>query len=224
MRINFFQPLQFTTFMGPQGRRWSAGSSHWEHLFDHCTEAVFLMRKHRLDEGKEKLDQVQAELPLVESPLLRRVLDRFYHGSIGYYAYLLGDYEWADAAMAAGCDAIADAVENASFLMPFAHHCQELVTHRARIDRNRRNWPGMLRYIELGRAMIYSEAPLCTLSDGTEITYHTLGEVFAQLVDLSDDERRQIDELLDQERRGRVYTSFTRGFMDPPGFVIPTAA
>ena len=227
MSINFFEPLQFTTYMGPEGREWSESSMPWGHLFDQCTEAVKKMRRQQLDDGYSLLQEVESELREIQRPLLRKVLDRFYQGAVGYYAYLIGEADWAHAAMHAGCRAVADAVDQAPFLLPFAHHCKELVTHRARIDRNRRHWQDMLRWIELGRAMNNNTAPLCTLTDGSVVTYDTLASFFKRLEKrgnhLTEEERQSVQSLLDQKERVRAHATFTRSFIDPPGFLVRTA-
>lgn len=216
-----FSWYHFVGRAGPEGHAWirryvSTG------LADMNNEAVTMLRRKRIDEGRAVLERLKDGMDALrtDDPSIGAVLDRWYYGVLGYYFYCVARFDDAHAAMAQAQESVARAVESRRFLFPLVVDCYEFRLHRARIARNERRWNEMWDHIAAGRSMMAGRMPFCVLSSGApfgiedvKACYHELG--------LTDDEREGVRHLIDDPYRARAFEAAVEVACRLPSFVIP---
>lgn len=217
--------VHFVASSGADGQLWAAQyrDEEVQAMVRGMDQSLALLRKGQLEAGRALLDEVSVRrerMPRV-STSIRHVLARRYHGLLAYYRYCLEDYDAAERELIAAHDAVVQAISRAPFLLPLANQCTEFRLHRARIARNQRRWAEMQEHIDVAQAMTEDRCPLCRLDDGTHVFYATLARFYDGLPALSDDERRDIVDVYEQEQRQLLFLRFVQGLYVLPGFVIP---
>ncbi len=214
--------MQHIAASGPPGEDWCEVYGRHDEVERISTEALVLLRQHRLEEGRARLTDASKErqqLPPGLQGSIVAVLDRWYFGTEGYALFLEGELDRAAEAMEKARQAVIAALSEAPFLMPLANHCQEFTMHRARIERNRRRWAEMWTHIDEARNMLIERQPLCRLQDGSTIDLQTL-QHFYEALDLAKEERSAVGVLDSLEQRDRLFGAFLRRLLTPPDFTI----
>jgi hypothetical protein len=215
----------YVSLSGEEGRRWVAEyrTSPYAVVPELAQKSLALLRAHEIAAGREILSQIENHLRHIPSAprSILHVLERWLYGTVGYYHYVVEDYEAAEKALDRAHEVITAAISLSPFLLPLANHCPEFVLHRARISRSRRRWDEMRRDIGLARRMTENQFPLCTLSDGRAIDYRCLGEYYLAISALNEGQRETVHGLLNDEVRLRRFERFVAAIYALPGFVIP---
>jgi hypothetical protein len=211
---------------GDMGRRWAEEyqSPACARLRRDLRQALALLRGYRIAAGRHLLDAAGERLrELGAAPSVRQILTREHRSVLAYLFYLQEDLEQAEELLNAAQQAVRAAIEMQPCLVPHAIHCQEYCFQRARIARSRRRWDEMRRILDVARALVEDEAPLCVLSDGTPILFSTLDVYYRSLQGLGEGEAAYVRDLTDTDRRRRDLERFIDGLYLIPGFVIPFA-
>jgi hypothetical protein len=134
--------------------------------------SVGLMRRRRVDEGREMLDEAEdgmARLRGAIHPAMYALLERWYSSALAYYLYARKDLDGAEEGMIRAQRAVVEAISLQPLVIPFATGCSELHMNRARIAATRRRWGTMKEHLDTGVRMGLGRMPFCTLADGTEV-------------------------------------------------------
>ncbi len=204
---------------GPAGRSWIEDYERFGDVDSACWNALVALRKRDLEVGRHLLDRARVESRGVPDPI-RWVLERWLFGAEAYYHYCLDDFDRAELDLDRARRAIMSAVGAASFLLPFAEHCEEFELQKARCARQRREWDIMRSHIQIARDMMTSRCPLCVLDDGRTIYARSVQEFYRSL-DLGPEERCAAEPLIDDGLRLRQFDHIVRTIYLLPGFVIP---
>lgn len=217
--------LHFVGRSGEEGRRWAAAFRRPEHVEILRAAAGSLARLHQRDTaaGRDLLLRMEEGIQGLDgiSPSVRFALEAVRHPLRAYYHYALGELETAAEHLDRADEAVAAAVSQERVLLPLTQHGSEFRLHRARIERNRRRWDEMHRYIAETREMMEERRPLCHLADGTPVTLGTLQDFHAAIPGLTDSEQTFLRGLFDRELRLRLFERFVARICTQPGFVIP---
>ena len=225
-RTSGYDWLHFAARSGEEGRAWAELYRQHRPLVRRSDEALDLLRRRRIDQGRASLDRMaEGMAALAASPQavpdsVRCVLDRWYQGTLGYYHYCRDEHDAAQRAMDLAHAAVSRAISRRRFLLPLANHCHEFRLHQARIERNRRGWKEMLARIEEARGMIEDREPLCELPGGEKVFMSTLRRFFEGLGELTAAERQALDLFFDDDLRRRLFDRFVRRLRVLPGFAI----
>lgn len=214
--------LHFASRSGEAGRVWATEYRRHTPTVELSLLALEQLRRRDLAEGHTTLRKLARALANMDGvpTSMRRVLDRWYHGTAAYYFYCIEEFDRAERFMALAHDSVVEAISSADFLIMLAVHCQEFCLHQARIARNRRRWSDMRNHVEHARAMMLDRAPLCELRDGRPIFFSTLDRFFHSLKPLSPEERESIAGLVDERSRILLFDRFVRRLYSLPGFAI----
>lgn len=186
--------------------------------------ALFFLRNQDAVTGWQILEECRREILAKKahaSPLITRVLERWYLSTLAYYYYAVRDYDRATENLDLARDAIAESIENAPFLTVLASSCCEFHLHYARIARSQRRWSAMRDYLEISRDMIVSRAPLCQLASGREIFLKDVDDFFRSISPANDEEREALAVLTNDNGRRRGFEQTVRSIMLLPNVVIP---
>ncbi len=220
------EALSWTHFVersGEEGRRWLAGYRRARPVAALASESLALLRARRADEGLAVLERMRPGVDAAEDadPGVRAVLERLYHGALGYYFYTRSAWDAADAAMARAHDALADALGHRPFLLPLVVDCHEFRLHRARIARGRERWGEMWGHVEAARQMLEGCAPFCVLPDGSAAGMDELRGFYDRLHPLGGDEAAALAPLLDDGVRLRLFRRSVRLLCRLPWVAVP---
>lgn len=218
--------LEWTHFVGRQsaeGRDWVADYARVRPIENACARALGLLRRRQYDAGFDELSKVEQALEPIGAgqEVTRHVLDRWYYGVLAYYHYCKEAFDRAETLMTAAHQAVASAISRGRFLMPLANHCHEFRLHKARIARNRRDWPAMRRYVDQVRDMMEDRRPFCDLDDGSPVYLSSIRDFYRSLGALTPSETQALSSLLDDQRRRLLFERFVHRLYVLPGFVIP---
>lgn len=208
----------FVSKSGSAGRSWVEDYERFRDADSGCFAALVALRKRDLNLGRHLLDRARA-LSCEAPDLIRWILERWVFGAEAYYHYCLDDFDRAELDLDRARSAVIRAVGAASFLLPLAQHCEDFELQKARCARQRREWEAMRRHIEAALDMATSRSPLCLL-DGGRAIYAKAVEQFYVSLDLSPEERRAIEPLVDDSVRLREIDRSVRVIYLLPGFVI----
>lgn len=222
---DFFHPevLSFVARGGSDGRRWVAeyervGSTVLE---SSSNRALAWLREGRVEQGRELLAEVREGLDRLETDgSILRITSRWYYSVLAYCHYLARNLEAAEESLGKAHEAIREAIELDSFLLPFSHHCADFELQRARIDRNRRRWAAVRGHIRAVREMHEGTRPYCVLQDGRALDLTRLRAFYLRLA-LSPEDRRILRSLLDDSLRQFMVDRMIRSFFARLGPVIP---
>jgi hypothetical protein len=201
---------------GPDGRAWYARFLAGQGM-ETCLAlegALELAKRKRWEESTRLLAGIERDLRARRErfePALRLVLKRHSLGVQAYLRYGQGHYPQAVRLLAAASAAALQAIERAPFLLTLASSEYEFCLHRARIARNQRRWAEMKTFLDLGRAMVRTEAPLCRLPGGREVFLADLDAVHRGLTPQSPLEAQALDILTDAPLRRAEFESSARG-------------
>jgi hypothetical protein len=217
--------VHFVAASGAEGQRWAEQyrDEEIQALIRDIDRSLVLLRQGQLEAGRALLDEVsdrRERMPQI-SMSIRYVLARRSHGLLAYHLYCREDYAAAERELLAAHDAVAQAISHDPFLLPLAGNCPEFRLHRARIARNQRRWAEMQQHIDVVLAMAEDRSPLCQLADGTHVRYSTLVQYYDRLPQMSEDERRDVADQCDPERRYRMFLRDVHSVYILPGFVVP---
>lgn len=217
--------LRCVQLSGEAGRRWAEEFDRAEarQVRAWTQQALEHLRHWNLDRGQETLDQAWEGLESlpVGCPSIRLVLRRWYFASSAFNGYCRKRFESAEEDLLLAHRAVEEAIELRGFLLPLAYDCFDFRLQRIRIARNRGRWREMKEFVRLAREVMADQLPLCTLSDGTAIRFSTLGEFYASVPGLEEEEKAAIHDLLDTSARLRHYDHFIRGVYASCGPLIP---
>lgn len=215
----------FIAMRDEEGQHWAERYSLPEHveIARDTTLSLKNMRRNYLEEGLRLLEKVDRMLQLVEqdSPDIGHVLRRWYYGALAYYFYCKSDFVRAEEALDVAHEEIRQAIECKSFLLPLAQHCFDLCIQRARIVRNQRLWDEMWKRVEIARQTAVGERPYCLLDNGTAIDLDAVQKFYLSFEVLSDEERKSLSAVLDEDVRNRNLQQSLTGIYAISGFVIP---
>jgi hypothetical protein len=190
-----------------------------------ASDALDLLRRRRLDEGRQRLADIDRRLAELETEgcaaAIVHVVRRWYFAALAYEPYVAEDFDGAEHTMRRAHAAVVAALEAERALLPLASHCHEFRIQRARIARGRRRWREMWGHIEAVREMLAGRAPLCTLAGGEEIDYAALAAHYQPLAAHDDEEGTVIGALLDPRLRLRGFERNLHWVYAPAGFLIP---
>jgi hypothetical protein len=214
--------VHFASRTGEAGRAWVAEYRGLLPCVRIGDRGVELLHRHRYAEGRATLDEfaraIDALGPIPSS--MRSVMDRWYHGAIGYYFYSVGEFDRAVLSMQIADQAVVDAISETGFLTPMAIDCLEFCLHQARISRNRRDWPGLRAHLDRARAIALDREPLCRTREGHAISFSTLAEFYRSLEPLTPEEWDSARPWVDPEVRVALFDKFVRRLLRLPGFAI----
>ncbi|HEX6039513.1 hypothetical protein [Longimicrobium sp.] len=206
---------------GDEGSRWVAEYSRLNGEMALILDAVPLLRRGRLDEGRSMLDQAWdgVRAAHVADVSVLDVAERWYLGAVGYDHYCRGEMEAADARMAGAVRAVARAVARRPFLLGLADEAVELTVHRARIARNACRWSEMHAYVDQALGMREGTVPYLELPGGGSVN---LADVQGWLESLPVPAHAQPlrPHLQRPDERRRSTDRFVRDVLRLPGFVI----
>lgn len=205
------------------GRRWIREYERFGDVDDACWDALVALRGRDLEVGRQLLDGAQGillyEAPSAPDPI-RWVLERWVFGVEAYYFYCINDFDGAELCLDRARRGVTSAVGALSFLLPLAEHYTDFELASARCARQQRRWEMMRRHIEVTRDMMTNRRPLCVLDDGSPI-YARSVQQFYMSFDLSEEEQRAAEPLIDDCARLRAFERSVRAIYLLPGFVIP---
>lgn len=208
----------FVCLSGPAGRSWINDYERFHDVDRACWDALIALRKRNLEVGRQLLDHAHAVS--YEAPdSIRWILERWVFGAEAYYHYCLNDFDRAELDLDRAQRGVISAVGALSFLLPLANHCEDFELQKARCARQRREWEMMRRHIETARDMATSRRPLCVLDDGCSIFARTVQQFYISF-DLSAEEQRTVEPLIDDDARLRELERNVRAIYLLPGFVI----
>lgn len=153
--------------------------------------SVAVMRRGRLEEGREILAEVEADCRRLaaKEASLAHVLGRFYFGSLAYYDFRIGNWSAADRDLGAAGDSIRAAVDSERFLMPFAPLIADIPMKRARLACEQHRWDDMAAELEFLRDIKLDRRPICTLGDGSAVHHHSIASLLAESPSFPDQHR-----------------------------------
>lgn len=215
--------VRFVSLSGETGQQWLEIYSRTELIEERSTEALNLMRQRQPEAGLEilrEVEQLLQELDATTPASVRHIHKRWFHGVEGFYYYCTGQLDLAEDGMMQAHRAVASALGEADFLLPFAYHCHEFRLHRARIARNRRRWDEMVEHIAVARQMVDGSREFCRLDDGTPIQLSSLKTYYQDLPD-EDKAKPSLAPLYDDGLRLQLFDQFVGKLCMLPGFVIP---
>lgn len=199
--------LHFVRKSGEAGARWAERYHEAGAALRLSEEAVQALRQRRHCEGEALLRRARGELRALDGstpPSVKAVVERWYYGALGYYFYVLDDFDPADCAMARAHGAVVAAVEREPCLVSLAIDAYEIEMHRARVSRERRAWAQMRERAAGAAAMRAGDRPLCTLADGTEVWLADVQRFYRQIPGLTDEERASLATIVD-DAQSRVH-------------------
>lgn len=169
-----FRIFECARIAGDEGRRWVEENlcERAERTARCSLNSVGLMRRKRLHDGREMLDEAEdgmSRLRGTTDPAMYALLQRWYFSALAYYQYALKDLDGADEGMVSAQRAVVEAISLQPLVVPFATGCSELHMNRARIASTRRRWGVMKEHLDTGVRMGMGLMPFCTLADGTEV-------------------------------------------------------
>lgn len=214
----------FTAASGPAGRSWAAlyRAPGALQIRDTARAALLHLRHGEEEAGREALERAAAGVDELDGPAsLRSIHQRWYYGARAYYHYACGDLGLAGADLDRAEGALRAAIDEDRFLLPAAQEFPDFPHQRTRIARNRRRWKEMLSQIDVERAMMAGTEPLCSLSDGVEVSYPSLEGYLRSLEGLSAEEHRYLDEFLDVDLRLRSFEQGIRRLLASSGVPVP---
>lgn len=154
-----------------------------------------------------------------QAPDLGHAVLRWRWSVVAYGHYQNGDLERADEALLCSHREIVFAIEASPCLLPLAHQCHELRIQRARVARAGKRWLEVSRHLRFVRAMLENVEPLCSLEDGTEISYRTLQRRYRTLR-RGTEPPEPLASLLDPSRRIRLLTPEATAVYALPGWIV----
>ncbi len=170
--------------------------------------ALLELRRRKISEGKDLLDQVEQELAsLPVEPSVLLVLQRFYWSTQAYYHYCVEELDLAEEGLERARQAIVAVLDRAPFLLPLAIHCHEFLLQRVRIARHRRRWPEMKHHLLRVRRMLEDQEPLCVLADGRPIRMATLVDFHRAIPGPEPGELEALRFFLDRSYRAEAISS-----------------
>jgi hypothetical protein len=181
------------------------------------------LRGRELEAGRQLLDGARAIAPSAAPSApdpIRWVLERWVFGVEAYYCYCIDDFDRAELYLDLARRGVTSAVGALSFLLPLAEHCIDFELASARCARQRRRWEMMRRHIEVARDMMTNGRPLCVLDNGYPIYARSVQQFYLSF-DLSEEEQRAAEPLIDDSARLRAFERSVRAIYLLPGFVIP---
>ena len=214
---------------GEEGRRWAEQfqASPFSAALEGMGAALGHMRAGDIEAGKaelERCEQVLDATPVTPgselTPSHAKVFERFLCGVIAYDRFREKDYDGAMEALARGERAALAALAEHRFLLTMANIFCEFCVQRARVSRERRDWPALEHYLETAKKMVISRRPLCVLEDGQEIFVLTIAKHFAQF-ELSQRDRDMIAEFHDEDFLTRRFDKFIYRMPIPRDFIVP---
>ena len=216
--------LGFVAGSSEAGREWAEtyGAPRYGVIKEMADEALGLLRKYRLEDGRRKLaDLHQAVEALRGAPAsIFCVLEVWYHSALAYQYYLEEELECAERSLAAAHDAASKAMELCDCLLPLAYVCSELAFQKIRIARNGRRWDEMAAQIDTVRGMLEGHNPLCTLSAGRSVYTSTLAE-FCRRACTTPEQEELVGSMFSADRQLEGFELFVHRVYVLPGFVIP---
>jgi hypothetical protein len=187
------------------------------------SQALGLLRTHRLQEGCDYLESVELRLRQSSScrPSLLHFQCRYFFAAKAYLQYLSDNLEASRRSLDQAGEEIATAIELDRFLLPLAIHCTDFVIQKARIARRERKWIDVKRYIDCLEEMAFGERPFCILHTGEPIRLGDLERFFDSLP-LDEKQRRNAHlflrgDLPTEERTARL----SERIYTIPDMVIP---
>lgn len=209
---------------GPTYRCWA--EAYWQEsdkVLPLVQSAVSHLRKQRLDQGHELLEQAGAQRDALRetNPSGHLVLGRFVYAGLAYYHYCVEEHDQAEELIERSGDCIELAVGADRGLLPFAVICLDIPLKFAHIARARNRWREMREHIAVARAMADDELPLCMDGTGQPIYHSTIGRHLGALGDLGPEHGLALQYLTDRELRGQALDSLVARLYALPGFLIP---
>lgn len=217
--------FHFVSRSGAQGKEWLI-----EYLAESRTSlpnaielALQQLRRQRIREGKDLLDEVERELQRLEGvpPSVVLVMERFFWSTAAYYYYCVEELDLAGQALERAHQAVVDAIEHAPFLLPLAIHCHEFRLQHARIARYRRRWTEMRSCLQEVRGMLENEIPLCVLSGHRPLYLSTLVDFHRGIPLLETGEVEALRFFFDREHRTEAMNQVFMNLYAIPGSVTP---
>ena len=217
--------LRFVRQSGAEGAHWAAAYEQVAAIQQTCKDAVEVLRRRGLAEGSALLRRAHDELCGMDAEgmpaSVRAVVDRWYYGAIAYYHYAREEYDDAGRCMDVAHETVVFALEQTGgCLIPLALDCWEFEMHRARIARERPDWPALRRHTARAVAMRDGRVPLCVLCDGTAIALCDVQRFYRALPDLTEEDRTLLAPIVDDRLSRLQAERSVRTVLRLPGFVI----
>ncbi|HEY7406516.1 MAG TPA: hypothetical protein VIB39_23510 [Candidatus Angelobacter sp.] len=212
--------VHFVARSGHAGREWAADYRRQGELFALADRALKLLRNHCYEQGYALLQEYALAVEAVRNipDSLRADMWRHYHAVAGYYHYCVENFALAHESMRRANEEAVRAISGSPFLVVLSTAFLEFTLHRARVARNQRLWQEMHDYIELGRAMVSNEVPLCIRLNGEAVFFSSFAPFFEALGPLTPRESEAVHRLVDDDTRVLLFDRFVRGILRLPGF------
>lgn len=206
--------IEFIAHTGQAGIAWVREYRHHCHILRQVNQALSLLRLLKVEEAggllQDAADALQGNPQIPDS--VRAVLEQAYHKACGLYYYRAGELDKASRSMELAHSAVARAVEESEFLIPFALQCPDLCLNQARVARNKRNWKEMHDHIGRMQAMLSDRLPLCKPTRGPDVFYSTLRDLFVTIDQPSASGLEELCVVMEEEQRLPFYDRLIRGF------------
>ncbi len=212
--------VHFVSRSGVAGREWAAEYRRQRENLAIAGRALKLLRSGGHEEGRALLQEYALAVDAARSipDSLRADMWRHYHAVAGYYYYCIEDFALAHEAMRQANAEAVKAISGSPFLIVLSTAFLEFTLHQARVARNQRQWREMREYIELGRAMVSNQTPLCIRLDGEAVFFSSFAPFFHALEPLSPQEAEAAHRLVNERARTLLFDRFVRGILRFSGF------
>jgi hypothetical protein len=214
--------FHFITLSGDEGRRWVDEYRQPERraVAGEISRALELLRKRQVVIAGDLLKQLAAPLAETPSVTVRLVLERMYHPVLAYYHYCAEDFDAAEEALEAACEALRKAILMSWFLVPLADSFIDFTFQRARIARNRRRWSELRCHLQTVHDMMHDRLPFCRLADGTAIDLTALRRFYGS-IPLSDEDLASVSYVLEDEVLESMFELTAADIYCQIGLLIP---
>lgn len=217
--------LRYVALSGREGEQWvEEFDQRVRPIVELCRACVKGLRRGlTFDEAGDLLRRAREGLDALDGqadPSFRGAAERWYYGALGFYFYSRRAFDEADDSMWRAHESVTRAVDQHRYLVGLAYDCYEFELHRARIARDRCAWAAMRRHAEASAGMRSGLRPFCVLSDGTPIALSDLRQFYASLPELTEEDRKDLVRIIDDERGPREAARFVRTMFRLSGFVI----
>jgi hypothetical protein len=196
-----------------------AGGVEVTNLID---RAVGFLRCRDIHNGAALLAQAATHIKLAATQATSSgtlALERWYWSALAYSYYCQEDFPASIHSLDNALQSVRLAISESRFLILLAHHCYDFQLQYAKVLRYQYRWKCMKRHIELGRAMLAGQAPLCTLEDGTSVFTPDIYNYYRR--DSHNREWHSSSKGAHLLGRKRAYEKLAKETLIIPGFVIP---